>query len=64
MCSGIRSVGQLGSTVSVAGPPRFGPWAIGFQRTEAGHFLQLRRPASEQLDELNSTLGSARRRVP
>ncbi|HEV7791909.1 MAG TPA: hypothetical protein VGP05_23085, partial [Pseudonocardia sp.] len=39
-----RSVGQLGTTVSVAGPPRFGPWAIGFQRTGAGHFLQLRRP--------------------
>lgn len=47
MCSGIRSVGQLGSTVSVAGPPRFGPWAIGFQRTEAGHFLQLRRPGRD-----------------
>jgi EspG family len=47
MCSGIRSAGQLGTAVSAAGPPRFGPWAIGFQRTEAGHFLQLRRPGPD-----------------
>jgi hypothetical protein len=45
MCTGIRSVGQLGTACWTAGVPRFGPWAIGFQRTEGGDFLQLRRPA-------------------
>lgn len=45
MCTGIRSVGQLGTVRRTAGVPRFGPWAIGFQRTEGGDFLQLRRPA-------------------
>jgi len=43
MCTGIRSVGQLGTACWTAGVPRFGPWAIGFQRTEGGDFLQLRR---------------------
>jgi len=45
MCTGIRSVGQLGTACWTAGVPRFGPWAIGFQRTEGGDFLQLRHPA-------------------
>jgi hypothetical protein len=44
MCTGIRSVGQLGSAHSRDGTPRFGPWVIGFQRTDGGDFLQLRRP--------------------
>ena len=44
MCSGIRSVGQLGSAHRPDGLPRFGPWVIGFQRTDDGDFLQLRRP--------------------
>ena len=47
MCTGIRSVGQLGTATWVERVPRFGPWAIGFQRTEAGDFLQLRRPGPD-----------------
>jgi hypothetical protein len=44
MCTGIRTVGQIGTAFWLDGMPRFGPWMIGFQATEAGHFLQLRRP--------------------
>ncbi len=44
MCTGIVSVGRLGSAFWTDGVPRFGPWVIGFHGTEAGHFLQLRRP--------------------
>jgi len=47
MCTGIRSVGQLGTVGRADGVPRFGPWAVGFQRTDGGDFLQLRRPGAE-----------------
>lgn len=44
MCTGVRSFGQLGTTFWPEGVPRFGPWVIGFHRTDTGHYLQLRRP--------------------
>jgi len=58
MCTGIRSVGQLGTVCRTAGVPRFGPWAIGFQRTDGGDFLQLRRPTDRPGSETGPDAGT------
>lgn len=45
MCTGVRAYGQLGVTFWPEGARRPGSYVVGFHQTEAGHFLQLRRPA-------------------
>lgn len=44
MCRGIRALGQLGTVHYSGRSARLGPWVIGFHRTDAGYYLQLRRP--------------------
>jgi hypothetical protein len=44
MCEGIQLAGQLGLT-SWLGREQRAPWVVGFHRTAAGHFMQLRRPS-------------------
>lgn len=49
MCTGVTAWGQIGALARTAGigggSERRGRWVVGFHRSRAGDFLQLRRPA-------------------
>lgn len=44
MCTGVTAWGQIGALARTAGSERRGRWVVGFHRSRAGDFLQLRRP--------------------
>lgn len=46
MCRGIRALGQIGAIHRAGRSVRLGPWVIGFHRTDAGYYLQLRKPST------------------
>jgi ESAT-6 protein secretion system EspG family protein len=46
MCRDIRALGQIDTVHHVGRSARLGPWVIGFHRTDAGYYLQLRKSSS------------------
>jgi hypothetical protein len=46
MCADVTSWGQIGALSRSAGTEHRGRWMVGFHRSSAGDFLQLRQPAA------------------